>query len=340
MGTLPIWRMMQDFFIVDKDELGAVTVIILSFVEIASLLSILIFFMFFTSNSIQDIRFVVVYTFIFVGIFEISFHSKILMEIFYHLDYETQLESTIHQTQEANEIQIINLIHEPEQPKLNKNINIKPKVSEQTKIISTTDNITSEEDIVNKLICIGLAHVGRKTQYNNKYLTNEITIERVSVEKPFLDLLKHKFTNDKQRKIIQDNFMLFKETCLYMIYDVVLGNDKQLFERIKIELQSILSKELFLYGIRSRQEYSTIFKGKFYDKFSKTENMNKSLRFAFWSTLAAKYPDWITLQGIADILNNDYLFRIFKYSYTAIEAEYNAYQASLLQAQELKCDNR
>ena len=185
------------------------------------------------------------------------------------------------------------------------------------------------DDIVERLVCIGLAHIGRKTKRENKYLTDEVIIERVSIENPFLDLLIYKFTDNKQRKIIQDNFMLFKETCLYMIYDVILRNDKKLCERIKNELKTILSEELFSYGVHSRQEYSTIFSKKFSEAFKKTKDMNQSLRFAFWSILAAKYPDWITLQGIADILSNDYLFRIFKYSYTAIEAEYNAYQASL-----------
>ena len=196
------------------------------------------------------------------------------------------------------------------------------------------------DDIVERLICIGLAHIGRKTKRENKYLTDEVIIERASIENPFLDLLIHKFTDDKQRKIIQDNFMLFKETCLYMIYDVILRKDKKLCERIKNELQTILSEELFSYGVHSRQEYSTIFSKKFSEAFKKIKDMNQSLRFAFWSTLAAKYPDWSTLQGITDILSDDYLFRIFKYSYTTIGAEYNAYQASLPQSQEHVCDKR
>ena len=112
-----------------------------------------------------------------------------------------------------------------------------------------------------------------------------------------------------------------------MIYDVVLRNDKELHNRIKIDLQAILTEGLFSYGIKNRQEYYTMFKEKFYDKFSKTNDMNKSLRFAFWSTLAVKYPDWIILREFADTLNDNYLFRIFRYTYNAIETKYKEYIA-------------
>ena len=205
-----------------------------------------------------------------------------------------------------------------EQPRINTEVEVNHKEPEQ-KIVYLPD-----DDIADKLICVGLAHIGLKTEAVNKCFTAEIDMERKSIEYPFLNLLMNKFTSEEQRQILDKNFMFFKEVCLFAIYKSLLAkNNHDLYSRVTSNLKTILSEKVYSVNNENRREYFSIFSKKFGEAFQKTEDMNQSLRFAFWSTLAARYPDWITLEGVANILNNDYLFKIFKYNCDAISTSYN-----------------
>ena len=65
-----------------------------------------------------------------------------------------------------------------------------------------------------------------------------------------------------------------------------------------------------------------MFSKKVNEIFKKTKNIEEALRISFWGTAVIKYPAWFTLQNISDIQNNNYIFKIFKYSYDAIKISY------------------
>ena len=166
-----------------------------------------------------------------------------------------------------------------------------------------------------------------KTKAVNRYLTTEIYMERTSIERLFWDLLSYKFKSDEHRKILKENFMFFKEICLFAIYKSILAKDNpDLYSRVTGNLKSKLSEDGYEKYDKNRREYFSIFSQKFGEAFNETKDINQSLRFSFWSTLASMYPDWITLEKIADILSNNYLFKIFQYSYDAINISYQAYK--------------
>ena len=171
-----------------------------------------------------------------------------------------------------------------------------------------------------KLVCVGLAHIGRKTALKNKYITDESEAERYSIERPFLDLLSAKFKDDTQRGILRDNFMFFKEACLLLIYRVLLKNNPDIKTKAITMLQTLLSQNRTQADNQSRKEYLELFSKRFSYAYQKTKSTGKSLRYAFWNILAANYPDWVNRESVADIMNNDYLLKIFRYSYDALMA--------------------
>ena len=206
------------------------------------------------------------------------------------------------------------------------NLNIKEEDNHKEELESKIVHLP-DDNIADKLICVGLAHIGHKTKAVNRYLTTEIYMERTSIERLFWDLLSYKFKSDEHRKILKENFMFFKEICLFAIYKSILAKDNpDLYSRVTGNLKSKLSEDGYEKYDKNRREYFSIFSQKFGEAFNETKDINQSLRFSFWSTLASMYPDWITLEKIADILSNNYLFKIFQYSYDAINISYQAYK--------------
>ena len=171
-----------------------------------------------------------------------------------------------------------------------------------------------------KLVCVGLAHIGRKTALKNKYITDESETERYSIERPFLDLLSAKFKEDAQRNILQENFILFKGACLLLIYRTLLKNNPEMKANVITTLQTLLSQNRTQADNQSRKEYLELFQKRFSYAYQKTKSTGKSLRYAFWNILAANYPDWVNRESVANIMNNDYLLKIFRYSYDALAA--------------------
>ena len=164
-----------------------------------------------------------------------------------------------------------------------------------------------DDNLVGKLICVGLAHIGRKTKLKNKYITDESEAERYSVERPFLDLLSYKFKDDTKRETLRENFMLFKEAYLFLIYRALLKDNPGMQNKVKTMLRIMLSQNSTQTENNARKEYIELFSKRFSYAHKKTKSTKQSLRYAFWNILAVKYPDWINRDTVADIMNNDYL---------------------------------
>ena len=116
--------------------------------------------------------------------------------------------------------------------------------------------------------------------------------------------------------------MLFKEACLFLIYRAILKNNPDIRDKVKTILQNILSQNSTQEENQRRKEYITLFSKRFSYAYQKTKSTGKALRYAFWNILATKYPDWVNRESAADIMNNDYLLKIFMYSYDAIASSY------------------
>ncbi len=72
MCTLPFFRVLVDTLRRDKDEAGFICIIITAFVELASIISLLVFSVFF--ERVEYIHVVVICTFVFVGLFAVPIH--------------------------------------------------------------------------------------------------------------------------------------------------------------------------------------------------------------------------------------------------------------------------
>ena len=75
--TLPFFRILRDTLAHGSEEAGFICIIITAFIELASLISIIVFYFF--SKSVTDIQIVTICTFIFVGIFAITVHCITLL---------------------------------------------------------------------------------------------------------------------------------------------------------------------------------------------------------------------------------------------------------------------
>ena len=121
-------------------------------------------------------------------------------------------------------------------------------------------------DMATRLVNIGLAHIGRKTSLSNKYLTPEQTEARKSIERPFLKILAEKFRDEAVRKKLARHFMLYKETTLFMIYAIVLKNNKELHSQVRSGLKEILSLNISSEVQDKRGKYWQEISRKFYDE--------------------------------------------------------------------------
>ena len=175
-----------------------------------------------------------------------------------------------------------------------------------------------QTDTANTLINIGLAHIGRITTRTNPYITPEQTAERHNVERPFLKLLSKRYTDTETHKNLAIYFMVYKEVTLFVIFAMVLKNDKPLLTKIHNRLKVLLSQGLPSKVIASRNEYWRKLSEKFNESYIQTHDLATTLDYVFWSVL----PEKLKAEGFADLTGNGCLKQIFDYTREAIAQEY------------------
>ena len=175
-----------------------------------------------------------------------------------------------------------------------------------------------QPDTADTLIDIGLAHIGRITALDNLYITPEQTQSRHNVERPFLQMLSERYMDNNTRKTLARHFMLYKEVTLFVIFAMVLKNDKPLLTKIHNRLKVLLSQGLPSKVIASRNEYWHKLSEKFNESYIQTHDLATTLDYVFWSVL----PENLKGEGFADLTGNGYLKQIFDYAREAIAQEY------------------
>lgn len=209
----------------------------------------------------------------------------------------------------------------------NKTANREPEPPSGTPIQEPRQELRQEPhrppiDIASELTDIGLALIGRKTTVPNKYLTTERTNERRNIERPFLRLLADRYRDETQRKILARHFMIYKEVTLFLAYSVILKGDKELHYSVRRKLNDCLSLGITPEALKKRNDCWRRISQKFNDEYKRTASMGNALTFSFWSTLAEDNTDWVTHDTINEMLANDSLHDIFRYSYKVVEREY------------------
>lgn len=177
-----------------------------------------------------------------------------------------------------------------------------------------------QPDIADTLINIGLAHIGRITTRINPYITPEQTAERHNVERPFLKLLSKRYTDTETHKNLAIYFMVYKEVTLFVIFAMVLKNDKPLLTKIHNRLKVLLSQGLPSKVIASRNEYWRKLSEKIHENYIRTHDLAGTLDYTFWSVL----PEKLKAEGFADLTGNGYLKQIFDYTREAIAQKYKS----------------
>lgn len=175
-------------------------------------------------------------------------------------------------------------------------------------------------DTADTLIDVGLAHIGRITARTNPYITPEQTQARHNAERPFTKLLARRYTDANTRKALARHFMLYKEVTLFVIFAMVLKNDKPLHSKIQSRLKVRLSLGLPSKVIASRNEYWHRLSDKFSESYTRTKDLAGTLDYVFWSVL----PETLKGENIADLAGNGYLIQIFEYTRKAVVQEYKS----------------
>ena len=204
----------------------------------------------------------------------------------------------------------------PAQPEQHSEIPHREARQEPEKPSQSAD--TQEPDTADTLIDIGLAHIGRITALDNPYITPEQTQSRHNVERPFLQMLSERYMDNDTRKALARHFMLYKEVTLFVIFAMVLKNDKPLLTKIHNRLKVLLSQGLPSKVIASRNEYWHKLSEKFHENYIRTHDLATTLDYVFWSVL----PENLKGEGFADLTGNGYLKQIFDYAREAIAQEY------------------
>ena len=165
------------------------------------------------------------------------------------------------------------------------------------------DAQSSRQDDALRLVNLGLAAIGRKTKRTNLYLTPERETERHRAEHPFLRQLAEKYRDADTRKVLAKHFMLYKETCLYVIFSVVLKGNAELHSLIKDELTERLDEGLTIIAKTRRKQYMYAFSRAFYDEYQRTD----------------KHPELVSTYELSRLLNMVGLGNVYRYSYDTMK---------------------
>lgn len=183
----------------------------------------------------------------------------------------------------------------------------------------TSKYSNTRENIAIKLVNLGLACIGRKTKRNNLFMTKEHDTERHKVEYAFLRKLAEKYRDAGTRKILAKHFMLYKETCLYIIFSLLLNNDVELHNLVKQELTSSLNDGLTPEVAAKRKDYMYAFSKAFYDEYKKNHNLTLALNNMFWGVASDKYTDIVNSDELSVIMIDGSLLAIYKYELSIIK---------------------
>lgn len=217
---------------------------------------------------------------------------------------------------------------EPEQPEPSYNNNIDEQTTYRNQLPEPPHRETYREpeptqtplhDTADTLVDIGLAHIGRITAHSNAYITPEQTQSRHNAEHPFTKLLAERYTDANTRKALARHFILYKEVTLFVIFAMVLKNDKPLLIKIQSKLKVRLSLGLPSKTIASRNEYWRKLSDKFNESYTRTKDLAKTLDYVFWSVL----PEKLKGVWVKELDGSSHLLGIFNYSLKAIEHEYH-----------------
>lgn len=169
------------------------------------------------------------------------------------------------------------------------------------------------------LVNIGLACIGRKSKHTNPCLTPEHERARHEVEYTFLRQLADKYTDVEVRKVLAKHFMLYKETCLYIIYSVLLKGDTKLHGTVKTKLTECLIDGLTLDAKVQRKKYMYLFSKAFYDEYMRSHKLERTLSYTFWSVLAEKHPDLAPTKDLPSLMQVSGLDAIYRYEYETVK---------------------
>lgn len=218
-------------------------------------------------------------------------------------------------------------LKEPEQPKISYNNNENEQTTYRNQPPEPPHREPRQEseppqppqpDIADTLINIELAHIGRITTRTNPYITPKQTAERHNVERTFLKLLSKRYTDTETHKNLAIYFMVYKEVTLFVIFAMVLKNDKPLLAKIHSRLKVRLSLGLPSKVIAHHNQYWRKLSEKFNESYIQTHDLATTLDYVFWSVL----PENLKGEGFADLTGNGYLKQIFDYAREAIAQEY------------------
>ena len=212
---------------------------------------------------------------------------------------------------------------------LPKKLETPPSSSEQDQhqhgqgIFSSTEQAANpKQDIAKRLVCIGLASIGRKSQYPNPYLTSEREAERHRAEYPFLRQLAERYHDAEPRKVLAKHFMLFKETCLYIAFSLLLKNDAELHALVKKELSTWLTKGLSMIAAVRRKDYMYAFSKAFYDEYQRTHDLERTLSYTFWKVAADRYPDIVNHAELPALMRYQGLMSVYEYVKRTLAREF------------------
>ena len=186
----------------------------------------------------------------------------------------------------------------------------------------TTETIHNpKQDIAKRLVCTGLACIGRKSQYPNPYLTPEREDIRHKAEYSFLRQLAQKYHDADARKLLAKHFMLYKEMLLSLTFSILLKKDAELHNLVKKELSIWLTKGLSADVAIRRKDYMYEFSKAFYDEYKRTKNLELALNYSFWQVAAERYPDIVSPAELPTLMRFSGLLDIYNYIHHTLEKE-------------------
>lgn len=185
----------------------------------------------------------------------------------------------------------------------------------------TTSKTDAKHTIATPLVCLGLACIGRKSQFFNPYLTPEREDIRHKAEYSFLRQLAQKYHDADARKVLAKHFMLYKEMLLSLTFSILLKKDAELHDLVKKELSIWLTKGLYMASAVKRKEYMYEFSKAFYDEYKRTKNLELTLNYSFWQVAAERYPDIVSPAELSTLMRFSGLFDIYKHIHMTLKKE-------------------
>ena len=188
--------------------------------------------------------------------------------------------------------------------------------------LTLAQRLTSQE-LVDILVDVSLATIGRKTKSKNVFITKNSEEMRHTTESPFLEMLFTKFPDKERRKILVSHFMEFKEMSLFKIFSIVLDGKKILLRNVCYALYEKLSEGLSCVERDQKSKYQELLNKCFDEAFDSTRDVKDAIKQSFWTALTQKYPTLFTSHDSLGFFQNQFLSCIFLDNYKIIENAVN-----------------